>query len=132
LGDGFVKVLVFGLIGFSRCDNRGEGFFLFVVLLGDLNFLNDLFVLEINLVHFLGHFQFVFGKQLCPFHAFLNVALDLFFQEQLIFEDFLPRNSLLRFEFEHFFKEILELFVFEFLGELDDFFVDFGNEFFKT
>ena len=58
LCDRLVQILVLGLIGLARGYDRNV--LLVIGVLGELNFLDDFLVLEIDLIHFLGHFKLVF------------------------------------------------------------------------
>ena len=75
--------------------------------MGHFDLLDDLLVLEVDLIHFGGHLEFIFGALLSDLHAVLDALAGFFFCEQFVFKDLFPGDSLLSFMLEHSFKHLL-------------------------
>lgn len=102
LGDGFVYVL---LLGFVSVTGMHHGNLLVVDVVGQLQLLDYLLVLEVDLVHLGRHVQLVLGALLGQTHGAVDVVgLALFFSEELEREDVLPGDALFWGVFQHDFQ----------------------------
>lgn len=131
LGDGFIQILILRLRRLCWSHNRGQLLLFFIILFGYLDLLDNLLILEIDLIHLLGHFQLIFWKQFSSFHTLFDITLDFFFDKEFVVKNLLPWDSFLRLKSQHFFNQALKLFILELLREFNGLFIYFGNEFLK-
>lgn len=100
-----------------------------LTLICHLNLLDDFFVLKINLIHLGRHLKFILWTLFSYLHTIFNSCF-FWFSKKLVLEDFLPWNSFSCLILKHFLKQNLQMIIFKFLWEFDNFFVNFMDKFF--
>jgi hypothetical protein len=121
-----IDVLLLALVCISRLHHRN----LLLIMVRQLNLLDHLLVLKIYSVHLGTHLELVLRSLLSQRHRTVYIIrIFVFCREHLKSKNLLPTYALFWRVFQHRLEQFLKSVSRQFLGETDDLFVDFGDEF---